>query len=200
MSERRRAPGRGGARSSRSDAPAAAVRLRPPAQTPAADLAALPAGVEVHFANEELFIGSWGCVQINVWRGPQRLAYARPRGDSAELLAAGRAGPIAQLTIVLQNAALPDEPTREALAKLRSHRASSRVVACAGLAEGAPLRKAALRAVSIDLDQRVPPPFPTRMFDNRVDAVLWLVAALERAGESVDGRALLGVLTALCGA
>jgi hypothetical protein len=160
----------------------------------------LPAGVEVHFANDALFIGTWECVQINVWCGPQRLAYARPRGECTALLASARGGPIALLTIVRENAGLPDEAAREALAQLRTMQAASRVVACAGLADGPPLRQAAARAVSIDLDQRVPPPFPTRMFGKRLDAVLWVVEALRAAGASVDGRVLLGVVAALCDA
>jgi hypothetical protein len=82
----------------------------------------------------------------------------------------------------LERAGLPDEPTRQALARLRVMPSHQRVVACAGIAEGPPLRVAGARAVSISLDQIVPPPFPTRMFGDRVDAVLWLRDALAKAG------------------
>jgi hypothetical protein len=141
-----------------------------------------PPAMHVHFANDDVVVGWWGCVLISIWRRDQWPEYARLRGEAGELLARQHSGPLLLLTLVLERAGLPDEPTRQALARLRVMPSHQRVVACAGIAEGPPLRVAGARAVSISLDQIVPPPFPTRMFGDRVDAVLWLRDALGKAG------------------
>jgi hypothetical protein len=150
----------------------------------------------IHFVNDDVIIGWWECVLISIWKRDQRPEYARHRGEAGELLAKHRAGPLALLTVVLESAGLPDGPTREALANLRLTRShKQRVVACAGVAEGAPIRVAGARAVSISLDQLVPPPFPTKMFGSRIDAVLWLTELLARAGEKrIHGHDLLAAI------
>jgi hypothetical protein len=150
----------------------------------------------IHFANRNVVVGWWECVLISIWRGDQVPEYARLRGVAGELLAKQRPGPLALLTVVLDGASLPNEATRDALARLRLTPSHQRVVACAGVAEGAPIRVAGARSVSISLDQIVPPPFPTKMFGNRADAVLWLIDALFQAGEkSLRGRDLLAAIS-----
>jgi hypothetical protein len=149
----------------------------------------------IHHANADVVIGWWECVLISIWRRDQGPEYARMRGIAGELLAKQRPGPLALLTVVLESAGLPDDPTRIALAKLRLTPSHQHVVACAGVAEGGPLRVAGARAVSISLDQIVPPPFPTRMFGDRADAVLWLMEALTRAGvTALNGRDLMAAI------
>jgi hypothetical protein len=151
----------------------------------------------VHFRNDELLIGTWDCFLINIWRGNHRPSYAEERGKAGWILARTSPGPLALFTLVLDTASLPDDPTRDALAHARLEPCFERVVACAGVAEGDPLRAAALRAVSIDLDQRAPPPFPTKMFGDRSDAVLWMLDRLTAAGKpGIRGRALLSVIAA----
>jgi len=154
-----------------------------------------PKAMTIHFANDDVIVGWWECILISIWRRDQVPDYARLRGEAGELLAKEcPTGPLALLTVVQERANLPDGPTRNALARLRLSPSHQRVVACAGIAEGAPLRVAGARAVSISLDQIVPPPFPTRMFGNRVDGVLWLVDALARAGTYVQGTDLLAAI------
>jgi hypothetical protein len=149
----------------------------------------------VTFANDAVVVGWWQSVLISVWKRDQHPEYAQRRGEAAEVLAQSRPGPLLLLTVVTLEASLPDEPTRDALAKLRLALSHQRVVACAGIAEGPPIRVAGARAVSISLDQRVVAPFPTRMFAQRIDAVVWLREAFVRAGgEPFRGRDLLAAI------
>jgi hypothetical protein len=152
------------------------------------------ARMTIHFANADVVVGWWEAVLISVWRRQQIPEYARLRGEAGEILAKSRPGPLGLLTVVLDTASLPNESTREALARLRVTPSHQRVVACAGIAEGSPIRVAAARAVSISLDQLVPPPFPTKMFGTRVDAVLWLIESLGRAGTLLQGSALMNAI------
>ena len=154
-------------------------------------------GLAPHFANDDVFIAVWKCVLVSIWKREHRPAYAVSRRSAGEALAAQAPGPLALFTLVLETGILPDDASREALARVRLAPCFRRVVACAGVAEGPPLHAAALRAVSIDLDQRVPPPFPTRMFGTRADAVLWVVERLAQAGEkSIQGNDLVNAITA----
>jgi hypothetical protein len=156
------------------------------------------ARVVTHFTNHDMILATWECVLLSIWRHDQRPAYAAARGSAGDALAQSRPGPLALFTLVLETGTLPDDPTRAALARVRLQPCFKRVVACAGVAEGAPLRIAALRSVSIDLDQRAPPPFPTRMFDSRVDAAVWIIDRLWQAGEkSIRGTDLLAVINSL---
>jgi hypothetical protein len=149
----------------------------------------------IHYANNDLVVATWRCVLISIWKRHHIPEYAAARGLAGDILARNSRGPLALFTLVLDTATLPDDPTRDALARVRLQQCFRRVVACAGVAEGEPLRAAALRAVSIDLDQRAPPPFPTRMFNSRVDSIVWITDSLARAGErSVRGQDLLSAI------
>ncbi|HEY2516158.1 MAG TPA: hypothetical protein VGI39_35045 [Polyangiaceae bacterium] len=154
--------------------------------------------VVTHFANDDVVVCTWKAVLISIWKRDHRVTYAQARGAAGEVLARNNAGPLALFTLVLETGLLPDEPTRDALAKVRLAPCFQRVVACAGIAEGDPLRAAALRSVSIDLDQRARPPFPTRMFGSRLDAAEWVVDRLKRAGDtSIRANEFLGVIADL---
>src|SRR5438477_8801633 len=84
--------------------------------------------IEVYFENDDLFVGWWECVLLNIWKGDQNPEYAKVRDRAGAILSRARSGPLALFTMVQDGCGLPDDTTRHALAHVRLAPQFQRVV------------------------------------------------------------------------